>query len=600
MPNKNLFSTKAAREDSSRAALEKERKRQAQQTNTIETATTGMYAGQKPKGTSGNLSNNSTLNQLPSEERKQVFSLKNKQGLSYAQEEETREENAGKGEEEFQRQAKSTVNQNGGSWRYPTITREKDRVPQMVDEIHFHGGFYPSARYQPSYVYPVKNRMPQMVDELQFNGAKRPGSTAPKQKSYRQYSIDEDHYFGKTDSKTEAYVQWRKDQASNNLQEATADYSRLWNAGAEIPRTVGMRLEQSNSDIIKWSAEMREVKKNEEEKLYLDQKNSLQKSGAAPDLAQLQALEEKINYAKAVINYFDDPEHPYVKKYIAELEHLLKENKALWDKLDEKYGRKQVDDWLSYIKMVENKVWMEQETAALKEMGYRDPAAASGLSLLFSPFSGTGFLSALGQRAKNYFENNGRPTDYNSIGWYYPKATKALREGTENRIEDSTAHIVGSDISGRNMWSQIYDEVLSLADDATKGLFGPLAVPMGYLSKGTDIILSGKEQGMTDDEVLEDALFLLAFETALNTKDLEKVFGEKWEGVLGAAKEIASKASDAIVYERLTAEPEREEDWENGHSSTEINKRELTRRAVDEIVAFFVEQVNNLFGDDSK
>ena len=130
-----------------------------------------------------------------------------------------------KGRRKFQRQAKSTVNQNGGSWRYPTITREKDRVPQMVDEIHFHGGFYPSARYQPSYVYPVKNRMPQMVDELQFNGAKRPGSTAPKQKSYRQYSIDEDHYFGKTDSKTEAYVQWRKDQALNNLLEATADYS---------------------------------------------------------------------------------------------------------------------------------------------------------------------------------------------------------------------------------------------------------------------------------------------------------------------------------------------------------------------------------------
>ena len=76
MPNKNLFSTKAAREDSSRAALEKERRKQAQQTNTIETTTTGMYAGQKPKGTSGNLSNNSTLNQLPLEERKQVFSLK--------------------------------------------------------------------------------------------------------------------------------------------------------------------------------------------------------------------------------------------------------------------------------------------------------------------------------------------------------------------------------------------------------------------------------------------------------------------------------------------------------------------------------------------
>ena len=207
MPNKNLFSTKAAREDSSRAALEKERRKQAQQTNTIETTTTGMYAGQKPKGTSGNLSNNSTLNQLPLEERKQVFSLKNKQGLSYAQEEETRKENA-------------------GSWRYPTITREKDRVPQMVDEIHFHGGFYPSARYQPSYVYPVKNRMPQMVDELQFNGAKRPGSTAP-QVDTRPYNVDEEQRFGPIDQVEPDYANMSYEEAAKVIQAEMEEASRI-------------------------------------------------------------------------------------------------------------------------------------------------------------------------------------------------------------------------------------------------------------------------------------------------------------------------------------------------------------------------------------
>lgn len=232
-------------------------------------------------------------------------------------------------------------------------------------------------------------------------------------------------------------------------------------------------------------------------------------------------------------------------------EGAQKQYDTLYDQLKEQYGDR-VDDWVEYVKRLENAQSMGEMTQRIADVANESPVVASLATPIVNAASGAGILDVGAQRLGNLISGSDTPIDYNRAAQLPSKWVTTTRGTVSGKIAKDTDGWIGSNTPVGNLYSGLYNIGMSMADSIVGQKLGGATVFMGGAA-ATNAMNEARERGASADQALAYGLLAGAAETVMEKVPMDKLLTqENPANVRSAVKNILSQSASEASEEALT------------------------------------------------